>query len=193
MNVVADYFHRSWRAAEDLWRRPEFVDHVNLVAFRIVESVHAGGKVLLAGNGGSAADAQHIAAELVGRYRRDRVPLAAIALSTDTSVLTAIGNDYSFEEVFARQIRALGRPGDVFVAISTSGMSDNVLRAARAARELGLTVVGLTGIEGRNLDALCDVCIRVPSHDTPIVQQLHVTVGHAICAAVEDAVIEEEG
>ena len=150
-------------------------------------SLTSGGKMLLFGNGGSAADAQHLAAELTGRYLRERAPLAAIALTTDTSALTAIANDYGFERVFERQLRALGRAGDVALGISTSGNSPNVIAALEAARELGLSTVGLSGRGGGRMMALCDICFVVPSDETPIIQQAHITLGHLICDLVEQS------
>ncbi len=152
---------------------------------RVRATLAAGGKVLLCGNGGSAADAQHIAAELVGRFSIERTGLPAIALTTDSSALTAIGNDYGFDAVFARQVEALGRPGDVLVAITTSGRSRNVLAAAAAARAGGLAVVALTGAGGRGFVAECDAGVAVPSTDTARVQECHVAVGHIWCAMVD--------
>ena len=152
----------------------------------VAEALGGGGKVLLCGNGGSAADAQHIAGELVGRFLRERRPLPALALNANTSVLTALGNDYGFEEVFARQVAALGRPGDVLVAISTSGNSPNVLRAAKAARERGMKVIGLTGAGGGKLRELCDLCLCVPSTSTPRIQEMHMLIGHIVCQLVEE-------
>jgi D-sedoheptulose 7-phosphate isomerase len=154
-------------------------------ASAIEKCLRAGGKILLFGNGGSAADAQHIAAEFVGRFARERAPLPALALTTDTSALTAIGNDYGFEQVFARQVRALGRPGDVAVAISTSGRSPNVLAGVGAARERGMTVIGLAGRGGGALAEAADICITVPSDDTARIQECHLTIEHAMCEAVE--------
>ena len=151
-----------------------------------------GGTLLLFGNGGSAADAQHIAAEFVGRFNRDRTPLPALALTTDTSALTAIGNDYGFEQVFARQIRALGRPGDVVVAISTSGRSPNILAGVEAARERGLTTIGLTGGGGDLLAGLVDIAIVVPSANTARVQECHITLGHILCEIVETLLFAEK-
>jgi D-sedoheptulose 7-phosphate isomerase len=148
-------------------------------------ALRSGGKVLFAGNGGSAADAQHWAGELVSRFYYDRPGLAAIALTTDTSVLTAIGNDYGFDYVFARQIEALGRKGDVFIAISTSGNSANILRAADAARERGLGVIGFTGKTGGHLAEKCDLCLRVPSTETPRIQEGHEVLGHLLCGLIE--------
>jgi D-sedoheptulose 7-phosphate isomerase len=155
------------------------------IAEMVVEALAAGGKVLVFGNGGSAADSQHIAAELVSRFRRERGALAAIALTTDTSILTAIGNDYGFEDVFVRQVEALGRPGDVVLAISTSGNSPNVLKAVRRAAELDLRTVGFTGDDGGKLRQCVDLCFRVPSFATPHIQEVHIAAGHAVCEVVE--------
>jgi D-sedoheptulose 7-phosphate isomerase len=157
----------------------------------IVAALRAGNKLLIIGNGGSAGDAQHIAAEIVGRYKRDRPAYAAIALTTDTSALTAIANDYGFEQVFARQVAGLGRPGDVLLALSTSGRSTNILAGLRTARERGLVTVGFTGSNGEALRDLCDHLLVAPSDDTPIVQQIHLTVSHAICHEIEQAMMRE--
>ena len=154
----------------------------------IVDALLAGRKLLLAGNGGSAADAQHLAAELVVRFNKTRDALPAIALTTDSSVLTAIGNDFGFEQLFARQILALGRPGDVLLAISTSGRSPNILSACRAARECGISVIGFTGADGEAMRQCCNVSVQVPSTDTPFIQQVHITLGHTLCAIAEDAI-----
>jgi len=153
----------------------------------IARSLADGHTLLVCGNGGSAADAQHIAAEFVGRYLKERRPWPALALHTNTSALTALGNDYGFEEVFARQVLAHGEAGAVLVAISTSGDSPNVLRAVEAAREKGMTVVGLAGGSGGALAGACDVAILVPSSATPTIQEGHILVGHVICGLVEEA------
>ena len=155
------------------------------VATACIDALRRGHKILFAGNGGSAADAQHLAGELVSRFNYDRPGLAAFALTTDTSVLTAIGNDYGYELVFERQVRGLGRPGDVLVGISTSGRSRNVLRALQAAREGGLVTVGMTGNQREAIEGLCDLCIRVPSRETPKIQEGHIVLGHALCGLVE--------
>jgi len=152
-----------------------------------VDALSAGGKILFAGNGGSAADAQHWAGELVSRFYYDRPGLPAIALTTDTSILTAIGNDYGYDYTFARQVEALGREGDVFVAISTSGNSSNVVRAAEAARGRGVKVVGFTGQGGGKLAPLSDICFRIPSIETPRIQEGHEFIGHLLCALIEQA------
>lgn len=153
---------------------------------RIVASLSRGGKVLLVGNGGSAGDAQHIAGEFLCRLNYDRAPIAAVALTTDSSVLTSIGNDYGYEHVFSRQVLGLGREGDVLVAISTSGRSPNVLRAIEAAREKGMAVIGFTGRGGGDMAALCDLCLRAPSDSTALIQQLHIAAAHIVCGMVEE-------
>lgn len=155
------------------------------IAGRCVEVLRGDGKILLAGNGGSAADAQHIAGELVSRFAFDRPGLSAVALTTDTSVLTAIGNDYGYDRLFARQIEALGKPGDLFIGLSTSGRSANVLKALAACRERGIVTVGMTGDVGGDMPPLCDYCLRIPSTETPKIQEGHIVLGHIICALIE--------
>jgi len=157
------------------------------VAEACIAALRRGHKILFAGNGGSAADAQHLAGELVSRFNYDRPGLPAFALTTDTSVLTAIGNDYGYERVFARQIEAVGVAGDVFIGISTSGRSPNVLQALRVAREKGLVTVGLTGRGGGEMPALCDHCLRVPADATPRIQEGHIALGHTLCWLIERA------
>jgi D-sedoheptulose 7-phosphate isomerase len=152
-----------------------------------VQAIRGGGKVLLFGNGGSAADAQHLATELTIRYLRDREPIAAIALTTDTSALTAAGNDLGFEQIFARQVRALGKPGDLALGISTSGCSANVLRGLEAARELGLVAAALSGHDGGALVGLADPLLIVPSATTSRIQEMHITLGQMFCGALERA------
>lgn len=184
---VAEHFRRSQELAALVAGDPAFLAAVGAIAERVIAALEAGHKLLLAGNGGSAADAQHIAAELLSRFRRERAPLAAVALTTDTSALTAIGNDFGFEHVFARQLRGLGHKGDVFLAISTSGRSANVLRALEAARELGLVCIGFTGARAGPMQSLCDLLLAVPSEETALIQQIHLVAAHAICGAVEAA------
>jgi len=150
-----------------------------------VQSLQKGGKLMLCGNGGSAADSQHLAAEFTGRFSKDRPPIAAVALSTDTSALTCIGNDYSFNDIFARQVQALGKAGDCLIAISTSGNSGNVLAAVAAAKSLGISTIGLLGRDGGKLKAQCDVSIVVPSQVTARIQEAHILIGHSLCGAVE--------
>jgi len=151
----------------------------------IYSSLAAGGQLLIAGNGGSAADAQHLAAELTGRFLLERRPFRAMALHGNTSALTAIGNDYGYEHVFARELSAHARPGDVLLAISTSGNSANVLRAIAAAREHKVKVIGLTGESGGRMQSLCDLCLCIPSHSTARIQEMHITIGHAMCELLE--------
>jgi len=153
----------------------------------VVASFQAGGKLMLCGNGGSAADAQHWAAELVGRFHYDRPGLPAIALTTDTSILTAVGNDYGYEASFSRQIEALGRRGDVLFVLSTSGRSPNIVAAIKAARERGIAIDGFTGAGGGEMPFQCEVCIRVPTDSTPRIQEGHEALGHAMCAMIEAA------
>jgi D-sedoheptulose 7-phosphate isomerase len=161
------------------------------VAKRMAEALSKGGKILFCGNGGSAADAQHLAAEFVNRFQRDRRALAAIALTTDTSVLTSIGNDLGFDRVFSRQVEALARPGDVLVAISTSGNSPNILHAVETAHALGVATVGLSGGTGGRLATLADEAFVVPNPETPRIQEVHITLGHVWCALVEDLLAGE--
>ena len=166
------------------------VSTIVAIAQCMEKSLRAGGKILLAGNGGSAADAQHFAGELLSRLYFDRAPLAAVALTTDTSVLTAIGNDYGYEDVFARQVSGLGRSGDVFVAISTSGRSPSILKAVEAAKAKGLHTVAFTGNADFPLAGMCTLALRAPSAATPLIQQIHITAAHAICELVERAMFE---
>jgi D-sedoheptulose 7-phosphate isomerase len=161
------------------------------IAAVIIAALLSGNKLLIIGNGGSAADAQHIAAEIIGRYKQDRAAYAAVALTTDTSALTAIANDYGFEQVFARQVEGLGQRGDVLLALSTSGKSPNILAALRIARKRGLVTIGFTGTKGETLRALCDHLLVAPSDDTPIVQQIYLTVAHAICDEIEQTMMRE--
>jgi D-sedoheptulose 7-phosphate isomerase len=159
---------------------------VAAMAAEVARRVVLEGRTLfLFGNGGSAADAQHIAAELVNRFRLERPPFAALALTTDTSTLTSIGNDYSFDEVFAKQLRALGRPGDVALGLSTSGTSENVLGGLRAAREKGLLTVGFTGKLGGRMPELCDHCLIVPSNETCLIQETHIALAHFLCLEID--------
>lgn len=162
-------------------------DNVQQAAVLAADTLANGGKLMFCGNGGSAADSQHLAAELTGRFIKDRKPLAAVALSTDTSALTCIGNDYAFDEVFARQVMGLGRAGDALIAISTSGNSRNVIRAVEEAKSLGIRVIGLCGRDGGALKAMCDVAIVVPSQVTARIQESHILIGHTLCGMVEES------
>lgn len=158
----------------------------------VVESLEKGGKVVLFGNGGSAADAQHFAAEMVGRFLRERKGLPAIALTTNTSILTSVGNDYGFEDVFSRQIEALGKEGDVAIGISTSGNAPSVLKGVEVARRKGMRCVGFTGGKGGKLASLVDLCFTVPSSSTPRIQEVHITALHIIAELVEESLFGEK-
>jgi D-sedoheptulose 7-phosphate isomerase len=189
--VDAELTHRP--AIEAIWDEHlrvatalrSLAPNVDRVVTVIARSMALGGALLVCGNGGSAADAQHIAAELTGRFFRDRKPLRALALHANTSSLTAIGNDYGYDEVFAREVGAHGREGDVLLAISTSGSSRNIVRAIEVARDKRMAVVGLTGEHGGKMRDLCDVCLRVPSTSTPRIQECHILIGHTICELLE--------
>jgi D-sedoheptulose 7-phosphate isomerase len=165
---------------------PSLASAVSSAVDMIYSSLAAGGQLLIAGNGGSAADAQHIAAELTGRFFLERRPFRALALHTNTSSLTAVGNDYGYEHVFARELTAHARPGDVLLAISTSGNSSNILRAIEAARQSKVSVIGLTGETGGKMRAACDLCLCVPCKSTPRMQEMHITIGHTICELLEE-------
>ncbi len=157
---------------------------------RCVLSLNSGGKLFFAGNGGSAAEAQHFSAEMVGRFLKERRPLPAIALNTDTSALTAIGNDYGYEQVFARQVEALGNAGDVLIVMSTSGRSKNIVQAMTAARAKGVITIALTGNHPRDMGELADVVLKVPSSHTPQIQEGHLVLGHLLCALVENRILQ---
>jgi phosphoheptose isomerase len=170
--------------------RKSHLEPVVAAAEAIVASLKSGGKLLLFGNGGSAADAQHVAAELVGRFQHDRAALSAIALTTDTSVLTSLGNDDSYERVFVRQIEALGRAGDVALGISTSGLSPNVISGLETAKAHGLRTIGLTGRDGGHVGKVVEIHVNVPAESTARVQEVHRTLLHAICEIVENAFVD---
>jgi D-sedoheptulose 7-phosphate isomerase len=168
-------------------------DALNEAVERLIETLRAGHKVLVAGNGGSAAEAQHFAAELVGRFKRERAPYAVLSLTTDTSILTAVANDYGYWDVFARQVHALGQPGDLLLAFSTSGESENLLRAAAVGRQRQVTIVAITGDHPSCLQSLADLTIRVPVVDTAIVQEMHMVVTHILCDIVEAELSASQG
>jgi len=163
----------------------EITDVVAIAAELCIDSLQNGGKILIFGNGGSAADAQHIAAELTGRYKVERKGLAAIALTTDTSALTAIGNDYGYDRVFDRQVEALASNADVAIGISTSGSSANVINALNLAKDLGCKTIGFSGRDGGEMNALCDINLVVPSSDTPRIQEMHIVIGHTLCHLID--------
>jgi len=190
---IAAHFEQSRAAMDRAAGDPALLATSRAIASAIVGALRAGNKVMLIGNGGSAADAQHIAAEIVGRYKLDRPGWAAIALTTDTSVLTSIANDYGFEQVFARQVEGLGRSGDVLLALSTSGKSPNILAALSKARAMGIVTAGFTGTKGEAMRADCDHLLVSPSDDTPVIQQIHLAAAHGICDEVERAMMHGTG
>jgi D-sedoheptulose 7-phosphate isomerase len=189
---VRHSIEKSISVKQLLLNSAETVAIVAKVSEILADALRNGNKPLLFGNGGSAADAQHIAAELVGRFAFDRPALPALALSVNSSCVTAIGNDYGFDLVFARQIEALGRSGDVAIGISTSGNAANVLRGVAAAKKMGLLSIGLTGAKGGALKSAVDYCICVPSSDTPRIQECHILIGHVISELVEQTIFHEK-
>ena len=192
MRAILDYLVRSRDTVQAAIDDPAFVAVIRDIVEATANAIGNGRKLLLAGNGGSAADAQHLAGEMLSRLNYDRAPAAALALTTDSSVLTAIGNDYGYDRLFERQILGLGCPGDVFMAISTSGRSPNILRAIDAAREKRIVTVGFTGMTGGEMPSRCDMCLRAPSDSTPLIQQIHITAGHIICGLVEECLFPHE-
>jgi len=191
LNYVVQEFKASIAVKENILGDAGFTEQVTRMGHLLIDCYVAGNKLLVAGNGGSAADAQHIAAEFVSRFNFDRPGLPALALTTDTSILTAVGNDYGYDQLFRRQIEANGCKGDVFMGISTSGNSPNVLHALEAAREKGIITFGLTGRSGGKMRDLCDHCLCVPSTETPRIQEAHIMIGHTLCAMVELALFEQ--
>lgn len=182
---LRQHIERSIEAKQKILADDAFIELIAEAAEICTEALQDGQKILFAGNGGSAADAQHIAAELIGRYKNDRLALPAVALTTDTSALTAIGNDYGYDEVFARQLSGLAQEGDVFVAISTSGNSGNIIKACDVAKEKGVKIIGLSGQKGKLME-LSDVALCVPAEETAAIQESHIMLGHMICVGIEE-------
>lgn len=185
-NLIIEQISKSIEIKKKLLENHEIVQIVEEIAQVIVNVYKAGNKIIIAGNGGSAADAQHLAGEFVSRFYFDRPGLPCVALTTDTSILTAIGNDYGFEQLFARQVQANGSKGDLFIGISTSGNSLNIIKAIEECKRKEIITVGLTGLTGGKMADLCDYCIKVPSNETPRIQESHILIGHIICALVEE-------
>lgn len=189
MNVeqcIADQIRASISTKQAILSDEGLMRNIAAAAQMIVDAYEQGKKTLLAGNGGSAADAQHIAGEFVSKFYFDRPGIASIALTTDTSIITAIGNDYGYDKLFSRQIQAQGSAGDVFIGISTSGNSANLVEALRMCGQKGIKTIGLTGFTGGEMDSMCDLCIKVPSGETPRIQESHIFIGHIICCIVEE-------
>ncbi len=186
-NYIRNYISEALSVKEQILSDEFILKNIEKAVLLVEEAYQNGKKILLAGNGGSAADAQHISTELVSRFIKERPALNALALTTNTSILTAIGNDYSNDYIFARQIEAFGSEGDVFIAISTSGNSTNIINSINTARDRGLKVVGLTGCSPCKMDNISDLLIKVPSNKTSIIQEAHIMIGHIICGLVEEA------
>lgn len=184
-HIITNSISASIGVKEQILSSDKLLDAIEAAAAAFIATFRSGGKVLFCGNGGSAADAQHLAAELSGRFYLNRPPLFAEALHVNGSYLTAVGNDYGFDLVYARMIEAAGRPGDVLVAISTSGNSPNILQAIAQARKSGMTVIGMTGEKGGEMRNVCDILLNVPSSDTPRIQESHILVGHVVCQITE--------
>ncbi|MBL7132021.1 MAG: D-sedoheptulose 7-phosphate isomerase [Candidatus Omnitrophica bacterium] len=185
---IKDKLLESIQVKEELMRSS--INQIIQIVNCIIECLKRGGKVIFFGNGGSAADCQHLAAEFVGRYKKDRKALAAVALTTDTSILTSLANDYGFEVIFAKQIEALGNKGDVAIGISTSGKAKNVIMGIRKAKEMNLKTIGLSGCDGGTLAKVADMSLIVPSKITARIQEAHITIGHIICELAEEALCE---
>ncbi|AEA34634.1 D-sedoheptulose 7-phosphate isomerase [Hippea maritima] len=187
-NFVKNQIKKSYEVKKNMLDNEKLIDEILEIGNLLIETYKKGNKLLIAGNGGSAADAQHIAGELVSKFYFDRPALPAIALTTDTSIITAIGNDYGYEYLFSRQIEANGVKGDVFLGISTSGNSKNIIEGLKTAKEKGLITIGLTGESGGKMKNLCDYCICVPSRETPRIQEAHILIGHILCSVIEEAI-----
>lgn len=191
-NYISEQIAQAQSIMAAMFDDEGLIDSLEAATTACINSLKAGGKILLAGNGGSAADAQHIAGELVSRFAFDRPGLPAIALTTDTSILTAIGNDYGYENLFARQLQAQGCEGDIFIGYSTSGESANILCAFKEAKEKGILCIGLTGNHGGSIIDLCDYVLEVPSSDTPKIQEGHLVLGHILCGLIERSIFKAD-
>jgi D-sedoheptulose 7-phosphate isomerase len=185
-DVIIKQIEDSIQVKKLILSTSDLIHKIEEAASVVISAYQAGNKTLLAGNGGSAADAQHIAGEFVSKFYFDRPGIASIALTTDTSILTAIGNDYGYDKLFERQVQAQGVNGDVFIGISTSGNSENIVKALAVCKEKGIFSIGLTGKSGGKMSELCDICIKVPSDETPRIQESHILIGHILCCIVEE-------
>lgn len=187
-SIILKTFSDHLKVTEDLFRNEYVIAALEQAAHTCLQALKKGNKILFCGNGGSAADAQHLAAELSGRYLKDRSPLFAEALHVNSSYMTAVGNDYGFEEVYARAVLAKGQKGDVLIGLSTSGTSANVIRAFVEAKRIGLSTISMTGLTGGELKALSDVWLAVPSEETPRIQECHIVMGHILCNLIEEVI-----
>ncbi|MBF8984853.1 D-sedoheptulose 7-phosphate isomerase [Lutibacter sp. B2] len=192
-NYIKNEIMESYKIKKILWKDDVLINTIKIVAEKAIKVYKNKNKILIAGNGGSAADAQHIAGELVSRFKFDRPGLPAIALTTDTSIITSIGNDYGYDYLFERQIQANGMNGDMFIGITTSGNSINIIKAFEECKKKGIITVGITGKSGGKIEGLCDYCIKAPSNETPRIQECHIMIGHIICAIIEKELFGEEG
>ncbi|MBR5695608.1 MAG: D-sedoheptulose 7-phosphate isomerase [Paludibacteraceae bacterium] len=192
IDKIRGHIEESVQTKQLILKNEQMLGQIGQAADMIIQAYRSGKKTLLAGNGGSAADAQHIAGEFVSKFYFDRPGIPSIALTTDTSILTAIGNDYGFERLFARQVEAQGVEGDVFIGISTSGNSKNIVAALRACKEKGIHTIGLTGSKPCEMDSLCDITLKVPSDQTPRIQESHIMIGHILCGLVEADLFEKK-
>lgn len=190
-NYIKDQIKKSYETKQSIYENEELLNKIEEVSKKCVELYRGTNKTILAGNGGSAADAQHIAAELVGRYGFDRPSIPSLALTTDTSNLTAIGNDYGYDKVFSRQLEGMGQKGDIFIGISTSGNSVNIINAFKSAKEKGITTVALVGRDGGEMAKMADIALVVPSDSTPRIQESHILIGHIICDIIEKELFGE--
>ena len=188
-NIIEDYFEKVSKNFIQLKNQSKYIEAASK---KVIQSLQNGNKIIFCGNGGSAGDSQHLAAELMGRYKVDRKPLPAIALTVDTSAITAIGNDYGYENVFSRQLKGIGNKGDVLISISTSGKSENVLEAIIEAKKMGIYVISLTGINDSEMKKISDLTISAQSNETNHIQEMHIAIGQLICGIVENAVIENK-
>ena len=188
LDFIKSEIQKTRSLVQQIEENPALLETAKIISEKCIASLRSGGKILFAGNGGSAADSQHLAAELVSRLRYDRPALASIALTTDTSTLTAVGNDYSFENLFSRQIEALGQKGDVLIGISTSGKSPNILKALATARAKGMVTIGFTRNSAPLMSEHCDLVLNIPSTETPKIQECHIMMGHIICALIEEEI-----
>jgi D-sedoheptulose 7-phosphate isomerase len=191
LETIKSHIEASINAKRAILQSPELLLDIEKAASLILEAYKKGKKTLLAGNGGSAADAQHIAAEFVSRFYLDRPGIPSLALTTDTSVITGIGNDYGYEKIFSRQLQAMGNEGDVFIGITTSGNSPNILEALEECKKGKIITIGLTGASGGKISDKCDLCIKVPSAETPRIQEAHILIGHIICCIVENELFSD--
>jgi len=187
LDIIKSQLEASCLVKQQMLDNAAILQSIEEACTRCIAALKAGNKIILAGNGGSAADAQHIAAELVGRFETERPGLPAITLTTNPSTVTAVANDFNYDNIFRRQIQALGQPGDVFIGISTSGNSPNVIAAIEQCKTQGISVIGLTGETGGKMRELCDLCVQVPSKNTARIQESHITIGHILCSQIDGA------